>query len=81
MWPHLPSDLLGKGNYFDEDYDCDGDYDDYDDDSCDEYDYGGYNYEDGENHLVDAGAQRGQRLSHLQTRHPYMADEILIRTF
>ena len=75
MRPHLPPNLLGKGNYFDEDYDCD-------DDSCDdEYDYGGYDYDDGKIHLVDAGAQRGQRLSHLQTRHPYMADEILIRTF
>ena len=37
--PHLPPNLLGKGNYFDEDYDCDGEYNDYDDSCDDEYDY------------------------------------------
>ena len=77
--PHLPPNLLGKGNYFDEDYDCDGEYNDYgDDDSCDdEYDYMIMVVMIMK--MVDAGAQRGQRLSHLQTRHPYLADEILRR--
>ena len=75
--PHLPPDLLGKGNYFVEDYDCDGEYNDYGDDGCDDYMMMMVVIMK----MVDAGAQRGQHLSDLQTRHPYMANEILISTF